>query len=250
VALAQAEANVAIKRAALERTIADLDHQERALASELAAQIGQRDRAKWEFERIDTLREAGHYTEPATRDKRMALDIAERQVDRIRHNLARAQVRTSSGVRVDEASARAELVGAKAGLAKAQADLDLAYIRAPGAGRVLKLNARVGERIGSNGFCEIGDTHALVVRAEVFESDALAVKTGAVAEATSRALPRALSGRIAKIGWRVGKQNLLTTDPAVSADARVVEVTIELDRSSTELVAGLTNLQVRVAIER
>ena len=50
------------------------------------------------------------------------------------------------------------------------------------------------------------------------------------------------TGRVERIGLKVGKMESLATDPVSRADARVVEVEIRLDKS--ELAADLTNLQV------
>ena len=48
----------------------------------------------------------------------------------------------------------------------------------------------------------------------------------------------------------VGTQSVIREDPAAVLDSRVVEVFVKLDPDSSARVSGLTNLQVRVAIER
>ena len=48
-------------------------------------------------------------------------------------------------------------------------------------------------------------------------------------------------------GLKVGKKDVLSTDPVADADARVVEVDIRLD--DAEPAAALTNLRVDVTIE-
>jgi hypothetical protein len=48
---------------------------------------------------------------------------------------------------------------------------------------------------------------------------------------------------------QVRKKDVLNTDPVADIDSRVVEVKIRLDDSATQKVAGLTNSQVKVAIE-
>ncbi|XPM52325.2 MAG: hypothetical protein EDM05_000295 (plasmid) [Leptolyngbya sp. IPPAS B-1204] len=47
----------------------------------------------------------------------------------------------------------------------------------------------------------------------------------------------------------INKQDVLDTDPAAQFDARVVEVKVRLDPSSSRRVAGLTNLSVQVEID-
>jgi len=55
---------------------------------------------------------------------------------------------------------------------------------------------------------------------------------------------------VSRIGLAVGTQSIIREDPAAVLDARVVEVFVRLDKESSARVAGLTNLQVRVAISR
>jgi HlyD family secretion protein len=50
------------------------------------------------------------------------------------------------------------------------------------------------------------------------------------------------------IGLQIGKKDVLDTDPAADTDARVVEVKIRLDPEASQVVAGLTYLQVNVKI--
>jgi len=135
---------------------------------------------------------------------------------------------------------------AKAELQRARADLELTQVHAPVSGQVLKIHAYPGERVGLNGIAEIGKTDEMYVVAEVYESDILRVKEGQRAVATNSALHRELHGTVEHIGWKIGKMDILETDPAAKTDARVVEVKIRLDDSAP--VARLTNMQVEVRI--
>ena len=49
-----------------------------------------------------------------------------------------------------------------------------------------------------------------------------------------------------RIGLKIGKMDVLSTDPAAKIDARVVEVEIRLDQAAD--AASLTYLQVHVEI--
>ena len=60
------------------------------------------------------------------------------------------------------------------------------------------------------------------------------------------ALAAALSGTVENIGMKIGKMDVLSTDPAARTDARVVEVEIRLDDPTP--VVSLTNLRVEVFI--
>ena len=119
-------------------------------------------------------------------------------------------------------------------------------MKAPISGQVIAVHARAGERIGEAGILELGKTDEMYAIAEVYETEIGGVKVGQRARVSSPALAQPLGGTVRWITPKVGKADVLGTDPAAKADARVVEVEIQLDRS--ELAAGLTNLQVNVEI--
>ena len=56
-----------------------------------------------------------------------------------------------------------------------------------------------------------------------------------------------LSGKVERISLKVGRLDILGTDPVDKTDARVVEVYILLDDS--EAVSQYTNMQVEVEIQ-
>jgi HlyD family secretion protein len=151
---------------------------------------------------------------------------------------ASASLRDTAQMKVDVA---------KAELQAAQASLDLATVRAPVAGQVIKIYSRSGERVGPNGICEIAQNDVMYAIAEVYETDIRHVRLGQRAKVTSPALAVPLEGRVDYIGLKIGKADVLSTDPAARTDARVVEVKIRLDDAAR--AAGLTNLQVDVAIQ-
>jgi HlyD family secretion protein len=136
---------------------------------------------------------------------------------------------------------------ARAELERAQAALELSTVRSPIDGQLLEIHARESERVGPEGIAELGETGAMYAVAEVYEADIGRVRVGQLAQVTSPALPRALVGRVERIGLKVGKKDVLSTDPVADADARVVEVEIRLD--DPEPAAALTNLRVDVVIE-
>lgn len=135
---------------------------------------------------------------------------------------------------------------ARAALARAQAELELSTVRAPLAGQVLEVHARPGERVGPEGIVELGETASMYAVAEVYETDIGRVRVGQRARVRSPALPRELAGTVERIGLKIGKKDVLSTDPVADADARVVEVEVRLDEP--ELAATLTNLRVDVQI--
>jgi HlyD family secretion protein len=249
-ALAQAEATVRQKASLLSKAIADLDNQEKSLLTALEQQEAERNRVRWDFEKIERLKKAGMYEDAALIDKRFALDASERRVEAARLSLVRVQTRDSAGIRIDEATARADLAVAEAAAAKARADHMQSFVVAPFAGVVLKIFTRPGEAIGSDGLLEFGDTSVMTVRAEVFESDIRFVREGDAVVAATRSVDGELRGKIERIGLRVGQQSIIKEDPAAVLDSRVVEVFVRLDDESSRRVQGLSNLQVRVSILR
>jgi HlyD family secretion protein len=136
---------------------------------------------------------------------------------------------------------------AAAALQRAQAELQLSMVRAPIDGHVLEIHAREGERVDEFGILELGDTSVMYAVAEVYETDIGRVQVGQLAEIRSMALPHPLRGEVERIGLKIGKKDVLSTDPVADADARVVEVDIRL--SDPVLAAGLSYLRVEVVFD-
>ncbi len=150
---------------------------------------------------------------------------------------------------VDVQVAAAELEVAKAAVSRAEANLDLAEVRSPIEGQVLEIHTRPGELIAPEGIAELGQTQQMYAVAEVYESDAGKISLGQSAKIFADSLPRKLEGTVEQVGLQVRRQEAINTDPAANIDAKVVEVRIKLDQAATEIVAGLTNLQVKVTID-
>ncbi|MEG3984007.1 biotin/lipoyl-binding protein [Microcoleus sp. T3B2] len=166
------------------------------------------------------------------------------QIDEAKANLDRiAEVRP-----VDIAAAAAEVSSAASAAKQAKANRDLAYIRAPRDAQVLKIHTHPGERVGNDGIVELGQTREMLAVAEIYESDVDKVRLGQTAKITSDALIGELRGTVEYIGLQVQRQNIVNTDPSANIDSRIVEVKVRLDEASSQKVAGLTNLQVKVAI--
>ena len=87
-----------------------------------------------------------------------------------------------------------------------------------------------------------------MVVAEIYETDVHRVKVGQKATIYGQGLMQQLQGIVVEVGLRIGKKDLLGTDPAAASDARVVEVMINLKSEHSFKVKALTNLQVDVVI--
>ena len=163
-------------------------------------------------------------------------DIKNAQMNVQRTQDALAQVYSYSG-----------LQSAIENLALTEARLKQTMIRAPQNGQILKIFARPGEAIDNQGIVTLGDTRQMYAVAEVYETDINQVKPEQKAIITSPAFAKPLTGKVVQLGKLVFKNNIIGDDPTADTDTRVVEVKIRLDDS--KLVSGLTNLQVKVAIQ-
>lgn len=149
---------------------------------------------------------------------------------------------------VDVQVANANLMTAHAAVKKAEADLNLSYIKAPKSGEILKIYTKAGELIGDRGILQLGQTNQMYAVAEVYETDITKVKIGQKATVNSEALSEELPGTVEYIGRQVLRQNIYDTNPTTDSDARIVEVKIRLDETASKKVSGLTNQRIRVVI--
>jgi HlyD family secretion protein len=179
--------------------------------------------------------------EAAVAKARAALRNAEADMGRIRPLVAQ---RIASQETLDQTQLQVDT--ARADLVAAQSVLELDIVRAPVAGQVIQIYARRGERVGPNGFAEIAQNDQMFAVAEVYETDVGRVKVGQRATVRSPAFSKELTGKVDRIGMKIGKQDVMGTDPVARTDARVVEVHVKLDDSAA--AAALSNLQVEVAI--
>jgi HlyD family secretion protein len=232
--LAQARASNIASRAEAQASL------ERAEATATAAQS--------ELVRITELFERG-VTTRAVFDQTIATATqTARDVERAGATLSRYAT-GSEVVQADIAVAQANLEAARAGLAGAQQDLNRAFVRAPERGKVLDINVRTGERPGTAGIIDLGDTSQMTVEAEVYQTMIGRVTIGDPATVSADALGQDLTGVVSAIGLEIGRQSITSDDPAANTDARVVDVIVTLDAASSPLAAAFTNLETVVRID-
>lgn len=145
---------------------------------------------------------------------------------------------------VDVAVAEAELKQAEARRDRVALDLSLCKVVSPRSGRVLKINARPGETIGSKGIIDLGNTQQMVAVAEVYQSDLPRLKVGQPAIIEGDGMSGPARGKVLNIGWEVARQSVFSQEPSAGSDARVVEVKIAVAPKDNALVEKLTNMQV------
>lgn len=160
----------------------------------------------------------------------------------------RARLQGLSSVRpADVAVATAELAAAKADAEATRAKLANQYVRAPSAGRVLRIHAYPGQAIGAEGLLSFAQTDQMFVDAEVVEHDITRIRTGQSARITGDSLATPLEGTVERIGFLVGAREVFAIDPSAFADSRIVHVLIRVKDSA--VVERLINARVTVEIE-
>jgi HlyD family secretion protein len=163
--------------------------------------------------------------------------------------------KADAAVQVDIAQASIDQVSKQFPITSLERQIASAEIRAkrmtlygPCDCRVLNIRVKPGEEVGTGPVLVVGDTERMRAVAEVYETDISRVRVGQLAEISSRALPKPVKGRVARIGNMVFKNDVLNVDPAARTDARVVQVWIDLDLDDQALAKQLTNLTVDVLI--
>lgn len=149
---------------------------------------------------------------------------------------------------VDIAVAEQEVAGARASVARTQADVDASVVVTPAAGRILKIHTYPGEKISERGVLELGNVLRMQAVAEVFEADVSLVRLGMTARISIDSSGHQIDGKVIEIGNLVSRKVVLTNDPVSDTDARVVEVRIDLKSDQIESVARLSNARVEVTI--
>ena len=244
-AVAQAEASLAEARASLAKTRAG------GRPSEIAAQrarieslLAQEAIARREAERAERLVPSGAGAFAAADRNRAA--AAARAAERAE---AEAQLETLSRPRPEDvALAEAQLAAAEAQAARARADAALSRVRAPIAGTVLRVYARPGDQIGTDGLLDLADLDRMDVVADVYETDLPRLRLGAPAEVIVPGEAQRFGATVREIGWQVRRTVQAGTDPVAAVDARTVEVRLALSEEGREALQRRTNMQVQVAI--
>ena len=229
--------NIESLQADLQIAEADLARFERLYADGAIA-LQERDRQRATVQRLrEDVLSAEARKQELTAERETSLANADAQVDSQTANLRLAQ-------------AQVTVESAAQNLALAEARLAQTIIRAPRAGQILQLYTEPGEAVTTNApILALGDTQQMYVVAEVYETDVSLVEPGQRATITSRngAFSEVLTGTVEQVGLQIFKNDVLDDDPAANADARVVEVRVRVDQS--DVINGLTNLQVDVAID-
>jgi HlyD family secretion protein len=222
------------------------------------------DNAQKESDRYQQLYREGAVSASVADTKALQLKTSQQQLTEAKVSLIRTQDTFKDQIKegnarlnsikevrnVDVQVAESEVRSAETAIQQAKADHDLTYIKSPINGKVLKIHAKNGEVISTSGFAELGQTSAMNVIAEVYQTDIQNVRVGQKALITSTAFPAKLQGTVKEIGWQVDKQSIFSINPNSDTDRRIVEVKIAIDKpDDSKKVSRLTNLQVDVSIQ-
>jgi HlyD family secretion protein len=257
------QGEIAAQQATIARLQAQIANEIAAQEATVARQQAQLHNAQADFQRFESLYQQGAISASERDQRYLAVESAQRNLEeaaahlnRIRStqdpqlNEARATLNRIAEVRpVDVQVAAADVNAKQAAIRQAEANLALAYVRAPIDGRVLKLHARPGEIVSADGILELAQTEQMQVVAEIYESDIGKIQPGQRVQVYSDAMSSSLIGEVSRIGLQVLRQNVINADPSANVDARVVQVWIPLDAESSQRVSGLTNLQVTAEIQ-
>ncbi|MBB3996737.1 HlyD family secretion protein [Aureimonas pseudogalii] len=245
--VAQAEAQLAIRRADLQRIengsrLQDVAQGESRVA-ELRAGL---ELAEADLQRAVQLQKNGTVSKRALQAATNVRTVALKQLDAAEEALSLLR----EGSRAEETlAARAEVALAQEQLAEAEAYVAKSVIRASRDGTVLRLLREAGEAVSTQpatALAEIGDTSRLVVRAQIDEADIADLLVGQRAEIAAPALGgRRLTGRIERISPRIGAKIVNADTADEKRDARVLDVIVALE-PGTELPV---NLRVDVFID-
>jgi len=254
-----------ISQAAIEIAELEQQHAQEVLPRKIQAQESQvrRHEAGYEetqrdLERAELLRAGDVISNSELDNLKLALRTANEAVQESREVLA--QLRRDREIKLamarvglQQATAQKErqrIVAEVDALARAAAVAAARYertiVRAPLAGRVIKIYTRPGERIANEPVLKMGNTDSMLVVAEVYESDVTRVQIGQRVTIRSRAFPEELTGHVLRIGTLVERSDVLSIDPAADVDARIVEVGVKLDDS--RVAANYNQHQVDVII--
>lgn len=220
---------IAAQEAQIARFVAELRGEVATQQATIARSQSEVNNARAEYNRYQSLYRQGAISASQFDQKRLALESDQAQLSsatanqkrtsdtlRAQINEARATLDRIAEVRpVDVQAAQTEVDQAIAAVKRAQTELEQAYIRAPMAGRILKIHTREGEKLrgsentNETGIADLGQTAQMVAVAEVYQTDIGKVRVGQQAVITSQAFPGELRGTVSHIGLQVNQQNVL-----------------------------------------
>jgi HlyD family secretion protein len=165
--------------------------------------------------------------------------------------------RTAAVAELDEALKRVPVDSLVENLKIANRHLEATQVKAPVAGRVLKVIGHEGDATtGIQPIFQLADTGAMEVIAEVYETD-IQVLDAWLSESpvqttiTCRALGKPLTGEVHRhqIAHLITRNQDFSLNPREDVDRRVVEVRVDVRPDSVELASRYVGLEVQVEFQ-
>jgi HlyD family secretion protein len=238
------ERQVAVARAKLEALQSDGKRAEiLALQAETEGEEAQVAQLASEARRARQLRADNMLSQSALEAQEARLSAAARALE-----AKRARLKGLSSVRpADLAVAEAELAAAIAEVDAARAKLANQYVRAPAAGRILRVHAYPGQAIGPAGLLSFGQTTEMFVDAEVMEQDIARARLGQPVRITGDVLGQHVTGTVERVAVLVGAREVFDLNPSEFADSRIVHVLVRV--ADPAAVERFVNARVTVEID-
>jgi HlyD family secretion protein len=230
--------SLATLQASVHQAKASIAVAERKLRSQ--DNVIRRYRAKQTQANAEARRAQELYASGATSANRKEAQLAEAEA-------AAAQVQEELANR---ATLEAELIQSRTTLAKDEAELDKATIRAPYAGTIFKLIARPGDKIGEGGLLEMGDSSRMGVIAEIYQSDLPDIRPDQAVTITADGFPgKTVRGKVSAIARQVSRQSVFSGESGDNVDRRVVEVKVALPADVIAKASRINYMQVNVVFD-
>ncbi len=186
--------------------------------------------ARIELDYAISSKRTGSGNEQTVADARKRLKDAKERLERERVGFVKAQSKSNLPA---PSSAESAVAAARTDVRLVEATLDRTRIRAPSAGTVLQLNAKIGEIVAPSpelSLVVVGDMSALRVKAEVDEGDVAKIKIGQKAFVKSVSHPgKEFEGKVSKLAPTLAQARIGPRGPRRTNDVDVMEVTIDLD---------------------
>jgi HlyD family secretion protein len=212
---------------------------------------------------------ANGYAQQELNQHRLLARQAEQELNAARAVLSKIQEANTANLEPAHAQREAALAGQRraeteipwASLEKnvelTKERLEHTTVRAPAAGKILKVLVREGELVATQPIFQIADTSSMIVVAEVYQTDIDSVRgwcqgnrqAKAEAKFTSGS-PTVFHGDIESkgIGRLIKGKDMYALDPRQDVDRRVMEVRINLDPESSRKAEDFIHAQVDVTI--
>lgn len=241
------QSQLVVQQAALESAKADLERLKaqprpeevpvkEAMENEAKANLAQRRR---DLDRIGRLYQRGAATEVERDDAQAGLEVAQAQVKKAQAELDLLKAGAwESDVRMSEAAVQR----AAAEVEHVKTEIELLKVKAPIAGRILKIDVRPGEFVAtpsSEALIVMGATDTLHVRVDIDEQDIPRFEPGTSAIAQLRGgFERSIELDFVRIEPYVVPKRSLTGDNTERIDTRVLQVIYKVKGSTENLYVG------------